>query len=67
MCFGLQASPYWESAIRMLRRIEKDSAGEKPAPLLLVKDRENAKVIIADGYHTVYSFNEDAVIPCKIV
>jgi hypothetical protein len=54
--------------------VEKDRdkilQGKKLAPLLLVRDRENAKVIVADGYHrmcSVYSFNEDAVIPCKIV
>lgn len=40
------------------------------SPLLLVRDRDNGKVIIADGYHrmcAVYGFNEDAVIPCKII
>ena len=49
---------------------EKILEGKKLAPLLLVRDQGNAKVIIADGYHrmcSVYSFNEDAVIPCKIV
>jgi hypothetical protein len=38
--------------------------------LLLVRDNANGKVIIADGYHrlcAVYSLDEDAVIPCKIV
>ena len=40
------------------------------SPLLLVRDSANGKVIIADGYHrlcAVYSYDEDAVIPCKIV
>jgi hypothetical protein len=40
------------------------------SPILLVRNSSNGKVIIADGYHrlcAVYSFNEDAVIPCKIV
>ena len=53
--------------------VEKDrkkiSTGKELSPLLLVRSREQAKVIIADGYHrlcSVYSFNEDAVIPCKI-
>ncbi len=48
----------------------KVSAGEKLSPLLLVRDSQNGQVIIADGYHrmcAVYSFDEDAVIPCKIV
>ncbi len=37
---------------------------------LLVRAPNNPKVIIADGYHrmcAVYSFDEDALIPCKIV
>ena len=54
--------------------VEKDRkkivAGHKLSPLLLVRDKANGKVIIADGYHrmcSVYSFDEDALIPCKIV
>lgn len=45
-------------------------AGDKLSPLLLVRDSSNGKLIVADGYHrlcAVYSFDEDAVIPCKIV
>ena len=44
--------------------------GQSLSPLLLVRDHNNGKVIIADGYHrmcSVYGFNEDADIPCKIV
>jgi hypothetical protein len=44
--------------------------GKKLSPVLLVRDTANSRVIIADGYHrvcAVYSFDEDAVIPCKIV
>jgi hypothetical protein len=40
------------------------------SPLLLVRDSALGRVIIADGYHrlcAVYGFDEDAVIPCKIV
>jgi thiamine pyrophosphate-dependent acetolactate synthase large subunit-like protein len=54
--------------------VEKDRAkiraGQKLSPILLVRDSDNEKVIIADGYHrlcAVYSFDEDALIPCKIV
>jgi hypothetical protein len=54
--------------------VEKDRkkilAGHEISPLLLVRDANNGKVIIADGYHrmcSVYSFDEDAVISCKIV
>jgi hypothetical protein len=49
---------------------KKIKAGEKLSPVLLVRDTENGKVVIADGYHrvcAVYSFDEDAIIPCKIV
>jgi hypothetical protein len=53
--------------------VEKDrkkiQAGKLLSPLLLVRDTAHSKVIIADGYHrlcAVYSFDEDALIPCKI-
>ena len=49
---------------------EKVLAGQSLSPLLLVRATSNQKVIIADGYHrmcAVYSFDEDALIPCKIV
>ena len=39
-------------------------------PFLLVRDTVNGKVVIADGYHrlcAVYSFDEDALIPGKII
>ena len=50
--------------------LKKIRSGHKLSPLLLVRDSTNGKVMIADGYHrlcAVYSFNEDAVIPCKIL
>jgi hypothetical protein len=54
--------------------VEKDRqkirSGVKLSPLLLVRDVNNGRVVIADGYHricAVYSFDEDALIPCKIV
>jgi hypothetical protein len=40
------------------------------SPLLLVRDSARGKLIIADGYHrlcAIYSYDEDAVVPCKIV
>ena len=49
---------------------KKIRRGEKLSPVLLVRDRGNGKVVIADGYHrmcAVYGFDEDATIPCKIV
>jgi hypothetical protein len=48
---------------------QKILAGDPVSPLLLVRDPAHGRVIIADGYHrmcAVYSFDEDAVIPCKI-
>jgi hypothetical protein len=42
---------------------------EPVSPLLLCRDPAHGKLIIADGYHrlcAVYSFDEDAVIPCQI-
>src|SRR6516164_2863917 len=55
--------------------VEKDRKnikdGKKLSPLLLVREAgPQSRVIIADGYHrlcAVYSIDEDAVIPCKIV
>jgi disulfide oxidoreductase YuzD len=42
---------------------------EKLSPLLLFRNKRNGKLIIADGYHrlcAVYTFDENAMIPCKI-
>jgi hypothetical protein len=49
---------------------EKVLVGQSLSPLLLVRAKSNQAVVIADGYHrmcAVYSFDEDALIPCKIV
>ena len=49
---------------------KKIKEGKALSPLLLVRDPQNGKVVVADGYHrlcAVYSFDEDALIPCKIV
>jgi hypothetical protein len=49
---------------------KKVLAGKALSPLLLVRSGNNQNVIIADGYHrmcAVYSFDENAEIPCKIV
>jgi hypothetical protein len=48
---------------------QKIKSGCGLSPLLLIRDSVNGKVVIADGYHrlcAVYSYDEDAVIPCKI-
>ena len=48
---------------------KKIEAGRPLSSLLLIRDPQQGKVIIADGYHRLcaaYSFNEDAIISCKI-
>ena len=54
--------------------VEADRAviarGDELSPLLLMRDHAHGKLVIADGYHrlcAVYTFDEDAMIPCKIV
>jgi hypothetical protein len=40
------------------------------SPILLCRDPAHSKLIIADGYHrlcAVYTFDEDAMIPCQII
>lgn len=49
---------------------QKIEAGKVLSPLLLVRDAGRRSLIVADGYHrlcAVYSFDEDARIPCKLV
>ena len=54
--------------------VEKDRKkivkGKSLSPILLVRDEQNRKLIIADGYHrlcAIYQFDEDALIHCKII
>lgn len=52
------------------KNIEKIKNGKELSPILLVRDKFGVKCIIADGYHrvcAVYCYDEDALIPCKIV
>lgn len=49
---------------------KKIQKGRALSPLLLVRNKETGKVIVADGYHrlcALYGYDEDAIIPCKIV
>ena len=49
---------------------KKIKAGEPMSPVLLVRSGNGGKLVIADGYHrvcSVYGFDQDALIPCKIV
>ena len=55
---------------RVIRDRKKIKTGTPLSPILLVRDDENGKVVVADGYHrlcAVYEVNEDAWIPCRIV
>jgi hypothetical protein len=48
---------------------QKIQKGTPLSPLLLVRDPDMGRVIVADGYHrlcAVYSVDEDALIPCQI-
>ena len=50
--------------------LKKINAGEAFSPILLVRDTQHGKVIIADGYHrlcAVYYYNDEAMIRCRIV
>jgi hypothetical protein len=54
--------------------VDRDRAqidkGQALSPILLVRDPNIGRVIVADGYHrlcAVYQVDEDAWIPCKIV
>ena len=54
--------------------VEKDRSqivlNDSLSPLLLCRDETHGKLIIADGYHrlcAVYTFDENGMIPCKIV
>ena len=54
----------------MERDRKKITSGQAVSPLLLIRDPVNGKVLIADGYHrlcAVYAYDEEAIIPCKIV
>lgn len=47
----------------------KIKRGKPLSPLLLVRDAAHGRVVIADGYHrlcAVYTYDEDAWIPCRI-
>jgi len=58
------------SNTHLARDQHKIKTAQALSPLLLVRDSGNGRVIIADGYHrlcAVYSCDEDATIPCRIV
>ena len=69
--FRASGLPLLESSNSHVKKdFARITAGEKLSPLLLYRDKIRATLIIADGYHrlcAVYQFDEDAMIPCRIV
>lgn len=62
-------SPLGVSNDHVEKDIKKIQSGTALSPLLLVR-QEGRRTVVADGYHrlcAVYSIDEDASIPCKIV
>lgn len=58
------------SNLHVDRDRQKIRGGKPLSPILLVRDAAHGRVLVADGYHrlcAVYSVDEDADIPCKIV
>ena len=52
------------------KKLDKIEKGVRLSPILLVRDIENRKLIVADGYHrlcAIYTFDESSFIRCKIV
>ena|ERR1035437_5480609 len=65
-----QLSLLGESNSHVEKERKKIIKGVSLSPLVLVRDENNGKVVIADGYHrlcAIYGFDEDAVIRCKII
>ena len=65
-----QLSSLGVSNLRVIRDRKKIKEGTSLSPILLVRDEEHGRVVVADGYHrlcAVYEVNEDAWIPCRIV
>ena len=57
------------SNVHVKSNLKKIKKGKKLSPLLLVRDSNAARVIIADGYHRIcatYRYDEDLLIPCQI-
>lgn len=61
--------PLGASNPHVKRDRQKIGKGDPLAPLLLVRHPDEAKLIVADGYHRLcaaYSVDEDETIPCCI-
>ncbi len=65
---GLSLLGVSEEHVKRDRKKIRD--GKKLSPILLVRMTAHHRLIVADGYHrlcSVYFYNQDAEIPCKIV
>lgn len=55
---------------RVEKNRKKIKNGASFSPILLLRDPDHGKVVIADGYHrmcAIYGFDEDVWIRCKII
>lgn len=58
------------SNLHVKKDLKKIRQGKGLSPVLLVRNEQHCKVIIADGYHrlcAIYGIDEDAWIRCKII
>lgn len=65
-----QLSPLGVSNSHVEKDREKIRKGKSLSPLLLLREQQNGRLVIADGYHrlcAIYGINEDAFISCKII
>jgi len=68
--FRASSLPMLSKNSHVEKNLKKIESNIQLSPLLLVRNHQINKLIIADGYHrlcAVYSFDEDALIPVKIV
>jgi hypothetical protein len=65
-CAGAQLE---HSSAPVAKQLKKVKRGEKLSPVLLVRVPDEARLLVADGYHRVcaaYLRNEDEPVPCQI-
>lgn len=63
-------SPLGMSNSHVNKDVKKIKTGKPISPILLVRDKANGKVIIADGYHrlcALYAVDEDILVFGKLV
>ena len=66
----MRAAEYDFSAPHDTEQRKKIKRGQKLAPLLIVRDIQQRRLIIADGYHRLGAaceIDDTAEVPCKII